>query len=50
VSINAAWFSQFIVGLFWGINVLVNWKDSAIETALKMVYSLISALTTELGS
>ncbi len=34
-------------GIFQGVNVPVHWKDFAIETAPKMVESLISALTTE---
>ncbi len=37
-------------GIFQGANVPVHWKDFAIETALKMADSLISALTTEQGS
>ncbi len=37
-------------GTFQGANVPVHLKDFAIETALKMADSLISALTTEQGS
>ncbi len=37
-------------GIFQGANIPVHWKDFAIETALKMADSLISALTTEQGA
>ncbi len=37
-------------GIFQGANVPVHRKDFAIETALKLADSLISALTTEQGS
>jgi len=37
-------------GIFWRVNISVHWKDSVIETAFKIAYSLIRALTTEQGS